>query len=61
MHAAHYFVVNIKMISVSIIMKEANESMTKEAKKQNNFLLHYNNAYICDITCKFHKPLPTYV
>lgn len=33
MHAAHYFVVNIKMISVSIIMKEANESMTKEAKK----------------------------
>lgn len=48
------------MTGVSIIMKEANESMTKEAKKQN-FLLLYNNAYMCDITCKFHKPLPTYV
>lgn len=33
MHAAHFFVVNIKMTGVSIIMKEANESMTKEAKK----------------------------
>lgn len=54
MHAAHFFVLNIKMISVGTIKHN-------EKQKIKWFLLHYNNGYMYHITCKFHKLLSIYV